>query len=227
MPDALQLKICGLTQPEQAAAVAAMGVEAIGVIGVAGSPRCLDSEQRDRVFDAVASVAPDCERVLVLADPSDAELESVASAGRTRATVLQLHGGETPERCAAISRLLPDLTLWKAWRLRAPEEIELLLTYRHNVQALLLDAWHPQQLGGTGTRLPLDWLADAGSLGRWWLAGGVCEEALPQMLSRVRPSGLDASSRLERSPGIKDLDRVRRLVDAVQAFDRPPGAGSG
>ena len=97
------LKICGFTQADQAAAVAAMGVEAIGVIGVEGSPRFVPAEQRKPLFQAAISASPACARVLVVADPTDGELADLDP--RWGHQVVQLHGGESPERCHELRQL--------------------------------------------------------------------------------------------------------------------------
>ena len=81
--------------------------------------------------------------------------------------------------------------------------------------ALLVDAWSPDQLGGTGHRLPLEWLSEARLPIPWWLAGGISSEWIPELLSQVSPDGLDASSRLEVRPGWKDLNKVASLLKAV------------
>ena len=78
------LKICGFTQADQAAAVAAMGVDAIGVIGVEGSPRFVPAEQRKPLFHAAISASPTCAGVLVVADPTDGELADPAAVGVRR-----------------------------------------------------------------------------------------------------------------------------------------------
>lgn len=209
-----RLKICGLRDPDQAAAVAALGVDAIGVIGVAASPRWLPPEQRPSLFAAVAAVAPACAGVLVVADPSDAALAELESDRGHR--ILQLHGSETPQRCQQLRRQL-GLPIWKALRLRQSADLEQLEAYAGSVDALLLDAWAPDQLGGTGQTIPLDWLASLRSPLPWWLAGGVTPERVPQLLAQLQPWGLDASSGVERSPGNKDLKRVAALVEAVRA----------
>ena len=83
---------------------------------------------------------------------------------------------------------------------------------------MLLDAWAPDQLGGTGQRLPLAWLQGFKPEVPWWLAGGVASQALPEILSQVRPDGLDVSSAVEKSPGDKDLEGVAKLVRAVSHY---------
>ena len=89
------------------------------------------------------------------------------------------------------------------------------------VDALLLDAWVPDQLGGTGHRIPIEWLEGFRPRLPWWLAGGITPERLPkalQALAAAPPVGVDASSGVERAPGDKDLGRVKQLVAAVAAF---------
>ncbi|MFM2173695.1 MAG: hypothetical protein RLZZ54_1622 [Cyanobacteriota bacterium] len=214
------LKVCGLRQPDQAAAVAALGADAIGVIGVQQSPRWLEPAQRPALFEAIHRARPDCLGVLVVADPADAELEQLKPAAGHQ--VLQLHGGETPKRCQALRAALgPDLILWKALRIRAQADLEQAEAYAAVVDALLLDAWVPDQLGGTGHRIPIEWLEGFQPRLPWWLAGGITPERLPQALQALAatpPVGVDASSGVERAPGDKDLARVEQLVAAVAAF---------
>jgi phosphoribosylanthranilate isomerase len=207
------LKICGLTRPDQAAAVARLGCDAIGAIGVAGSPRHLEPERRPALFAAARAVNPACQGVLVVADPVDAMLPLLDAAGGHQ--VLQLHGSESPERCAKLRQRL-DVVLWKALRIRSPQDLQRALAYAAVVDALLLDAYVPDQLGGTGQSIPLDWLSDFASPLPWWLAGGLCAERVGPVLAAVQPTGLDASSAVERSPGDKDLAKVQALVEAVR-----------
>lgn len=208
------LKICGLRDPLQAAAVAALGVEAIGVIAVPGSPRHLAPELRPALFEAMATSRPGCFGVLVVADPLDADLGHLA-AGRGHA-VLQLHGSESVARCAELRERLPGLLLWKALRIRQPADLELAEAYAPVVDGLLLDAWVPDQLGGTGHRIPVEWLLGFRPSLPWWLAGGINPERVEPVLSRLHPDGLDASSGVEDAPGLKNLERVAALVAAVQ-----------
>jgi phosphoribosylanthranilate isomerase len=219
------LKVCGLRQPAQAAAVAALGTDAIGVIAVPQSPRWLEPQLRPALFEAVRGASSTCFGVLVVADPTDGELDALGPAAGHQ--VLQLHGAETPQRCAELRQALgPDLKLWKALRIRSEADLAEAQAYAPVVDALLLDAWVPDQLGGTGHRIPIDWLASFQPSLPWWLAGGITAERVPTALTALTvspPVGVDASSGVERAPGDKDLARVEQLVAAVAAFrqDRP------
>lgn len=199
-------------KPAQATAIAALGVDAIGVIAVPSSPRFVPPAQRPDLFAAMAA-GGGCFGVLVVADPCDDQLEELA-VGRGHA-VLQLHGDESVERCGELAQRL-DVRLWKALRVRSPEDLETAARYAEVVEALLLDAWQPGQLGGTGHRIPIDWLEGFQPDVPWWLAGGVGPETVAELLDRLHPDGLDASSALEDRPGVKNLARVAALLAAVR-----------
>ena len=207
------LKICGLRDSAQAAAVAQLGVDAIGVIGVPGSPRFLEAEQRPALFAAMRAAAPGCRGVLVVADPLEQQWPQL-ELGQGHA-VVQLHGSETPQLCGQVRSRL-GCEIWKALRIRRPEDLQRAVDYAPVVDALLLDAWVPDQLGGTGHPIPIEWLQGFTPVLPWWLAGGIRAERVPELLTQLDPTGLDASSGVERSPGDKDLDQVAALVAAVR-----------
>ena len=207
-----RLKICGLRCSDQARAIAALGASAIGVIGVRSTPRYLEPVPRSLLFKALEETFPGCRRVLVVADPDaheTAELER-----RAGHDVLQLHGAESPRLCAELRSSL-GLEIWKALRIRSPDDLRRAEVYADCVDALLLDAWTADQLGGTGRRLPIAWLEGFSAAVPWWLAGGVTPEAVPEILGRLKPDGLDVSSGVENAPGDKNLQRVRALVASL------------
>ena len=192
-----------------------MGVQAIGVIGVPATPRFVEPAQRRALFQMLEEQHPLLHRVWVVANPDDAALEEALN-GAGQPSVVQLHGGESVECCQRLKQRYPRQQWWKALRVRKPDDLKQLEHYAPHVDALLIDAWSADQLGGTGHRIPLDWVRETELTVPWWLAGGVSAEWVPELLSRVNPQGLDASSRLEERPGWKNLDKVQALVEAVK-----------
>lgn len=215
----LQVKICGITQVEQGSAIAHLGSTALGYICVAKSPRYVTPEQIAPITAAVADECPNVQHFGVFADES---VERMVQITRTaNLTTLQLHGNETPERCQQLRNTLktsgfPDLKIVKALRIRDASALNETKRYEPYVDALLLDAYHPDQLGGTGKTL--DWQAlRAFSPGcPWFLAGGLSPDNICDALSQLSPSGIDLSSGVERSPGVKDLQKVRQLFEQVK-----------
>jgi phosphoribosylanthranilate isomerase len=164
------------------------------------------------------AASPHCLGVLVCADPQDNDLADLEP--RHGHGVIQLHGDESPERCQQLRQRF-GCAVWKAIRLRQPDDRARLEAYAGAVDAVLLDAWVPDQLGGTGHRIPLEWLQNWQPALPWWLAGGITAERAAAVLLQLSPTGLDASSGVERAPGDKDLGKVKALVNAV----RSPGPG--
>ena len=148
----------------------------------------------------------------------DGELD-VLGPGRGH-QVLQLHGQESPERCAELKQRL-GLPLWKALRIRSAADLERARAFEGVADGLLLDAWVADQLGGTGQAIPIDLLATFRPGLPWGLAGGIAAERVAPIWQRIQPDGLDASSAVERAPGDKILSRVAALVRAVEACRQP------
>ncbi len=214
-PTSTAVKICGITDITQAISIAKMGADAIGVIGVPSSPRFISSNQKRAIFSGLEKIKPRLKRVLVLANPSDLEIQSTLK-GEGCPSVIQLHGDETIEECQNFRKSYPKIEWWKAIRIKSPKDLFTAKTFANEMDALLLDAWDKDQLGGTGKRLPIEWLKGMPITTKWWLAGGISAECLAQIFSEINPSGVDASSQLEISPGIKDLKKVKELIKAVK-----------
>jgi phosphoribosylanthranilate isomerase len=188
-----------------------MGVEAIGVVAVPGSPRFLPMDQRRQVFAAALAQDPAIVGVLVVADPGDLEMANLQAENGHQ--VVQLHGHETVERCQQLRhRLGPEVGLWKALRIRRKEDLNSCQAYAGVVDALLLDAWMPGVLGGTGQAIPMDWLEGWSPSLPWWLAGGLTPETIGGVIERLDPPGVDVSSGVEERPGWKNLERIHAFL---------------
>jgi phosphoribosylanthranilate isomerase len=121
--------------------------------------------------------------------------------------ILQLHGSESVDYCSGFDR-----RVIKAVRLQSRDELKNLSKYVNVVDALLLDTYVPNKLGGTG--ITFDWklAVEARRYGRIVLAGGLNPENVAAAISMVKPYAVDASSGLERSPGVKDHEKMARFV---------------
>jgi len=202
----MRVKLCGIRQLDQAQAIAALGFNLLGFICVPASPRYLPPEEIRAILQTLPA---DLDSWGVFAGADLKTLaETVTLAG---VSGIQLHGAESPEFCRQVKERFPERELIKAFRLRSPEDLAQLSDYAPWVDGFLLDAYHPQQLGGTGETLPWEWLQDFASPRPWFLAGGLTPENIPQALAYLTPNGLDLSSGIERAPGDKDLAKVTAL----------------
>ena len=210
----LQVKICGITKVEQGRAIADLGATALGYICVEKSPRYI----APAAIAPITAAIPDVQHFGVFAN---APLSEVIITTKTAGlTVIQLHGDETPATCQLLRDALShsDLSkvkLVKAFRVRSAEDLASTLRYEPYVDMLLLDAYHPDQLGGTGKTLDWPTLKAFSPNRPWFLAGGLTPDNIAAALSQLSPNGIDLSSGVERSPGDKDLDKVLQLFEQI------------
>tara|TARA_B100000965_G_scaffold400245_1_gene421812 strand:- start:1486 stop:2160 length:675 start_codon:yes stop_codon:yes gene_type:complete len=209
------IKICGITNSSQARYIAQLSVNAIGVIGVKDSPRYVSAEKCIKIFNEVDKVSSNVEKVLVLANETLENIKDIINRSNPP-SIIQLHGNESVDYCKKLKRNFPTINLWKAFRLKSTNDFENISQYEKNIDAILLDAWDEKALGGTGNRIPFELLINKTFDNPWILAGGVSTEIIPEIFSKLRPDGIDASSRLEISPGIKDLEKVESLVRIIR-----------
>jgi phosphoribosylanthranilate isomerase len=208
----MRVKICGITQIEQGRAIVALGADSIGFICVPQSPRYVTPE----LLKAIAEALPKATvKVGVFANHDIAEIISVVQ--QTHLSAIQLHGAESPEFCRQLRQVIPpEIELIKAFRLKSATSLTETAAYLDCVDTLLLDAYHPQILGGTGHTLNWQDLAQFKPAIPWMLAGGLTADNIQEALSRLQPDGIDLSSGVERSPGDKDLAKVAELFNKLR-----------
>ena len=202
----MRIKICGITTVEQGLEIATMGATDLGFICVPNSPRYLNLTQLVTLVSALGSVA---NTVGVFADFSVATIAHVALL--TGLDTVQLHGTESIEFCQELRQALPDTEIIKAWRVRTGDDLDTIQAYTPVVDSLLLDAYHPDALGGTGQTLDWQQLLAFKPAIPWLLAGGLTPDNICMALSQLQPDGIDLSSGVEVSPGQKNLELVDRL----------------
>ena len=207
----MRVKICGITEIKQGQEIAALGANSIGFICVERSPRYITPDK----IRAIANELPaKTDKVGVFADHSVAEITRVVD--EANLTSVQLHGKESPDFCVNLRQAIaPEIEIIKAFRIKTADSLKETAKYSSCVDTLLLDAYHPQMLGGTGETIDWQDLKDFKPSLPWMLAGGLTPDNVSQALSRLQPDGIDLSSGVERSPGDKDLSKVARLFEAI------------
>jgi phosphoribosylanthranilate isomerase len=196
------VKICGITRLEDARAAVDAGAGAIGFVFWPGSPRFIDPFRARQI---AAALPPFVSRVGVFVDQAADYVSGVASLARLSA--VQLHGGEAPAFAAALGRPV----------IKAVALNDAALDQWPSHFTVLLDADDPVKKGGTGTTI--DWRAAAIVAARRpvLLAGGLTPENVADAAAQVRPFGIDVSSGVEESPGVKNHARLRALFAALQS----------
>ena len=209
----MRVKICGITRPEQSLAITALGATALGFICVPSSPRYVTIAQIQAAIAALAEgnapIPENIDKIGVFANTTISEISQIVK--KSGLTGVQLHGDETPEFCQQLRQSLPQVEIIKALRVRSLEHLQTTIHYTDYVDTLLLDAYHPQQLGGTGQTLDWQMLQEFSPSRPWLLAGGLTPDNILTALSHIKPNGIDLSSGVEHSPGNKDLDKVALL----------------
>jgi len=202
------VKVCGITNPEDASVAAEAGADAIGLL-FAESPRRVSVE---RACEISAALPGNVLKVGVFVDEEPEEILRIAR--EAGLDVAQLHGDETPEVVAEIRA--GGLKVMKALRVRDAEALMEIEGYEADL--FLLDAYSEKARGGTGERF--DWglaksLVERGNI---VVSGGLGPENVREAIEFFEPYGVDASSSLEDAPGKKNHERVRRFVSAAKGF---------
>ena len=203
-----RIKFCGITRPEDAQAAQRLGVDALGLNFCTASPRYISARQAAEI---AAYVAPLVSLVGVFVNPQAEEVEAVLS--HVPLDVLQFHGDESAVFCASFQR--PWI---KAVRVESRDSLQEQLDQYRSARGLLLDSHVEGVQGGTGQAF--DWEEVVHIELPFLLAGGLHPENVAQAIGRVGPFGVDVSSGIELSPGIKDAAKMRAFIDAVGRADR-------
>nr|MBA2487147.1 phosphoribosylanthranilate isomerase [Nitrospira sp.] len=204
----VKVKICGITNAEDAAVAVEAGADAVGFVFYKKSPRGAEASV---VRAIVKTLPPFVLPIGVFVNEETAVVRDLMD--RCGLALAQLHGDETAAYCEALGR--PVL---KAIRLQDRRSFLALAEFqgRAGVRGLLIDAYSPDAYGGTGRVADWTLAAEAASATPILLAGGLTPENVSHAIRQVRPYGVDVSSGVESSPGRKHHDKVLAFVQAVR-----------
>jgi phosphoribosylanthranilate isomerase len=209
----VKVKVCGITNLEDALAAVEAGADALGFNFYKRSPRYLTPTDARRI---ISELPPDvlCVGVFVNEDSAAKVARMASEAG---VSAVQLHGDESPEYCAELGgqRVIKALRVGRDF---APERAA-----QYRAESILLDAFSAGARGGTGETC--DWeLArrTRETVAQLYLAGGLTPENVARAIAAVEPYAVDVCSGVELAPGRKEASRVRAFVSAVRAAEKKP-----
>ena len=205
----MNIKICGITNKEDALHAVSLGTDAVGFIFAEGSPRRVTPEVVEEIS---LYLAPFTQTVGVFVDQPEDVVNDIAE--RCRLSIVQLHGQESASYCRRMNR-----RVIKAFPIKVLEDLGDIVHYQGSVSAILLDTKVDGQSGGAG--LVFDWgLAlkakefDIPVI----LAGGINQSNVTKAIQLVNPYAIDLSSGVESAPGTKDYNKMNDIISLVKGF---------
>jgi len=197
-----RLKICGITRAEDALLAVSLGVHALGFVFYKKSPRYISPE---RVSEIIIEIPPFVQTVGVFVNETMEKIKNIASF--CGLNLIQLHGEESPLFCEKLS-----LACIKAFRIKDETSLKNMVAYKGKVRGFLVDTYKKEQPGGTGESF--DWeLAIKAKIYNVpiILAGGLNPNNIKRAAETIQPYALDVNSGIEKAPGIKDKDLMKKL----------------
>lgn len=200
-----KIKICGITNLEDAMAALDFGADALGFVFFRESPRNISPE---KAAEIIARLPAFTTTVGVFVDDLREKIMRIVD--QTGISIIQLHGEEPPEACLLTRKVI------KGIRVKSLESLEPLKRYQGLVSAFLLDTFAPHLPGGTGQAFNWDIAVDAKNFGRIILAGGLTPENISEAIRRVNPYAVDVSSGVEVVKGKKDHQKMKLFIERAK-----------
>ena len=211
----VQVKICGITNVDDARWVVNLGGDFVGLNFCAESPRKVSVE---KAAEVAASLPPFVKSVGVFINPEIKELEKILK--KVPLGALQLHGDEPLEFLPVLKSQF-RLPIWKAVRVENEESLKRISDYAGIADVLLLDTYKPGQAGGTGESFDWNLAVSAKQYGiPVFLAGGLKPENVVEAIQTAEPVGVDAASGVEKEgrPKKKDLDKLKLFIQRAKGM---------
>lgn len=200
----VRVKICGITNAGDAHAAVEAGADALGFVFFRESPRAITPDDARDIIEGVPAFVSTVG--VFVNEPAWRVQEIMRIAGLD---IAQLHGDESPEECCKFQRVV------KAIRVSRLTDLEPIQQY--HVSAFLLDAYSPDEYGGTGKTFNWDIAKEARPYGNIVLAGGLTPENVADAVRHVQPFAVDVSSGVEKSRGIKDHEKIRQFIQHARS----------
>ena len=206
-----KVKICGLSTPETMQAALDFGADMVGLVFYPRSPRNVSLEQ---AAPLAAQARGKAKIVALVVDADDGLLKSIANAARP--DYLQLHGSETPERVAEITKLF-GVPVIKVIKVKEASDVASAQSYKHVAELILFEAKAPEDLLPGGNGHSFDWNLLKGKDGQFMLAGGLTADNVAEAIRLTRAPIVDVSSGVENLPGKKDISLIRKFIEQAKS----------
>jgi phosphoribosylanthranilate isomerase len=204
----VRVKICGITNLEDALAASELGADALGFV-FAPSPRRIEVSEAGGI---IAQFPPFVTTVGLFVNEARARVRETIE--RCRLNAVQFHGGESPQVC---KEFMPGIKVIKAFRIKDEESLNRIGEY--GVSACLLDAWVEGRSGGTGKTFDWNLAAAAKDFGLpLILSGGLNPDNVARAIERVDPYAVDVSSGVESAPGKKDYKLMKEFISRAKGI---------
>ena len=204
----VKIKICGITNLQDAEAAVSAGADALGFVLYSKSPRCVDPVVAKRI---IGQLPPFVFPVGVFVNHDQATVRNVFD--ECGLAFAQIHGDETPEFCETLGR--PVL---RALRIRDRGSLLALAEYkgRMGVRGFVVDTFSADAYGGTGQKVDWSLAREVAKAVPILLAGGLTPANVQEAIRQVQPYGVDVSSGVEQSPGEKDPEKIQAFIQSVR-----------
>ena len=204
----IKVKICGITNLEDAQVAVSAGADALGFVFYAKSPRFVEPKVAKQI---ILGLPPFVLPIGVFANEEQKVVRDIME--KCGLALAQIHGDETPAYCESLER-----PILRGIRLKDRGSFLAMAEYkgRAGVRGFLVDAFSESAFGGTGKTADWDLAAEAAKAAPILLAGGLNPENVQEAIQKVKPYGVDVSSGVEASPGKKDSEKVKAFIRAAK-----------
>ncbi|MFA5073460.1 MAG: phosphoribosylanthranilate isomerase [Nitrospirota bacterium] len=205
----VKIKICGITNLDDALAAATFGADALGFNFYKKSPRYIEPE---KALEIISQLPPLITSVGIFVNEREEKIREILT--MTCIQAVQFHGDESPEFCQRFGN-----RVIKAFQVKDKESVKHMAQY--HVGAFLLDSYHEKLRGGIGATFDWHLAVVAKTFGRVILAGGLTPDNAAEAVKLVQPYGVDVAGGVERETGVKDYVKLKKFITEVRRASRP------
>ncbi|MCM8804259.1 MAG: phosphoribosylanthranilate isomerase [Candidatus Omnitrophica bacterium] len=208
----VEIKICGFKRKKDIVDAINLGIRWIGLNFYEKSPRFIEEKEAKILIE---NLPPDVKKIGVFVNPEEKKLFEIIK--KIKLDGIQLHGNEPPSLLENFKKVFPEKILIKAIRVRKSEEVIKKIKHYKISDYFLLDRYEEDNFGGTGKMIDeKEIIKEKLPWHKIFVAGGISSENVKEVIKKYRPFGIDVASGVEIAPGIKDIEKIKRLIEEVK-----------